>query len=170
MSLLLDRFVTGPSVAVTKLNRYAEAIEALAQRVEELAQSEPSEPAWFLAKITGWQVFGSNENRWKYAWAEVGVAYDDSVSQVDLRVGTTTDRYALNLCELSNSSAAGTQGNSVDTSGTDFPEGFSLRPVGGGSGGTPGSQVVVMMTLVPGPGGNPRPVFQYENAVDGTCE
>jgi len=122
----------------------------------------------FLARITGRALVSGANTRWRYAWTEVKL---DSDTTTDLtRTGTTDTDYALNLREMNNvEQGTGMQGNSVDDSGDAYPSNFSIQPVGGGTGGTPGNEVVVLMSQVRDAGGVRRYVFEYENADDGTC-
>jgi len=115
---------------------------------------------------------GATGARWKYAWELITLdGDDDSLITGDLaRSGTTGSDYALNITELNNvTQGTGTQGNSVDDSGADYPSSFSIKPVGGGSGGTPDIQVPVFMRVQRDVNGNRRYVFEYQNADDGSC-
>jgi hypothetical protein len=110
----------------------------------------------FWAKITGSAADGTN--RWKYAWQEVtpptAGGYGTWVN--GSRSGTTTTNPARNTVENYNS-GSGLQGNGVDItnlSGTSF----TLKAV-------PSNAAIVRMYVATG-----YYWFQYENAVDGTCE
>lgn len=138
----------------------------------EASSARGGVPQYFLAAITGWATLGSTGARWKYAWEQKLLDGDDDIAVHSGRriSGTTSDFYALNVCELNNvTHHTGTQGNSVDQSGADYPATFSIKPVGGGAGGTPANQVIVLMTIQTDANGNARPMFQYQNADDGTC-
>ena len=133
----------------------------------------PYVEAMFMARITGWATLGATGARWKYAWELITLdGDDDSLITGDLaRSGTTGSDYALNITELNNvTQGSGTQGNSVDDSAADYSgTGFSIQPVGGGSGGTPDNQVPVVMHVLRDANGNRRYVFEYQNADDGAC-
>lgn len=126
----------------------------------------------FAARITDHIQFGT-VRRWKYAFEEVLLKYDGTVSAMpDGRKGTIApeQNYALNLIELLNvADGAGVQGNSVDESRQGFPATFDLQPVGS----TKKKPVIVqmwsVMELQQDGSYSSRPVFAFENAHDGAC-
>ncbi len=125
-------------------------------------------PDWFLARITGWSAIIPNA-RWRYAWEELLLETDNDFPYGGGLTGTTTDFYALNLREMNNiTHHTGTQGNSINQL-PPYPTNFHLLPVGGGTGGVVGNQVVVLMRIIVDTLGVGRPVFEYENADFGSC-
>ena len=151
--------------------------------IEPLEDRESAETAWcvaclgsygyapFPARLTGWAQWGTVA-RWKYAWEECVI----SATGEDLPVtggwtGSTTTDFALNLREINNvAQRTGTQGNSVNGAGADYPPGFNLQPIGGGTGGVPANPVVVWLTPTFDAAGNRIFVFDPDNSDDGTCE
>lgn len=171
MTFTLERFTTGKPSGVAKANAIIDAVEAVSRRVDEWEALYQFPPKPLLMRITGWAAFNGNQHRWRYAWTEVYLDTSDADQNREFRSGTTSNFYALNLCEVNNvNSPNQVQGNSIDLGGSDFPSGFSLMPVGGGTGGTPDNQVIVIGHMIPDGANGLRPVFQYENAVDGTCD
>lgn len=179
MTIQLDRFETGPDAAVTKLNRYADAIESLANRVESLAKRFENPDRRCLAVVTRWAKFNDNFQRYRYAWHRVhleGTLHNAVDSE--LLSGTTDVFYALNLHEVNNSATEeSVHGHSIDQAGEGFPDNYAMQPVGGAGGSTDTSgdcanQVVVEMLFVPTSQNiwGLQPVFSYTNAVDGTCD
>lgn len=120
-----------------------------------------------LARLTGWAV--DSDNKWVHSWTQVELdsSGDDYVVSGGLS-GTTTSNFARNLLEVNNT-ASGVQGNSVNNAGADYPAGFSLQPIGGGTGGVPGNTVVVWLRNIVTKEGGRAWVFDTPNADDGTC-
>jgi len=158
---IVQRMVGGPRIRVSRVGT----------RVVIQADDQGRGPDTFLASVTGWALVPGANTRWRYAWAEVRLQNGEVSVKSGGRSGTTTSGYALNLTELTNvTQGAGTQGNSVDDSGAAYPSNFSIQPVGGGTGGVTGCNVVVRMSAVRDHGtGGKQYVFEYQNADDGTC-
>ena len=127
-----------------------------------------AEIPFFLAKITGSTAISAN--KYKYAWTEVlldGSSAGSVVTKPGGLSGTTGDGFALNLCELNNTSSNVSPG--VCITGCDYPAGFTMRAIGDViSGGTDVDTVVVMFNLHDDEGGL-QPAFLLANAHDGDC-
>ena len=132
--------------------------------------------SFFLARIDDFAVLGPN--RWAYGFTSVyflaagGVAVNpDGPTQT-----ATGDYPALNLFEINNT-GSNVEGNSVNVSGTSYPDGFELQPVGGRQSfdsGDPGylltgNNVIVQMWTTSDDAGEAVYFFDYNNADDGTC-
>lgn len=121
--------------------------------------------------ITGWQLFSGQTAQWKYSWRQVERLPTGRFQfKSGGLVGTFTHWYAINLTEGFNvQQRAGWQGNSINEARTGYPAGFSLQPVGGGTGGVVGCTVVVLAIWMPDTSGTLLPEFTYPNAEDGSC-
>lgn len=122
-------------------------------------EAPPVESFW--GRITGSTAIPSTTNRWRYAWTEQERSTDGFADLTGGRSGTTSSSYAINSVEANND-GIGTQGNSIDIDGADFPAGFSMQPVEG--------DPVVRMYKEYDASGTAFYTFAYVNAVDGTCE
>jgi len=109
-----------------------------------------------VARITGVSILGGNQ--WSYQVRDQTIGNTDGYGAWS--DGATT-RTAYNLTEELNS-GSGTQGNGIDIDGTDFPAGFEMQPAPVGT--------YVLLYAVEQPDMSVAYYFQYENAVDGTCE
>lgn len=141
-------------------------------------------PFFFLAEITGSTTLGSTGARWKYAWREVEFDGDSYATLSGGRSGTTGAAsgsdlgYALNLNEMTITTAKsgttawyidGVQANST-TSGSAYPTGFGVRPIGGG--GTTGTHklnALVWMRDAIDKNGDRRFYFAAKMNHDGSC-
>lgn len=123
-----------------------------------------------LAEIQGRAQIEPGIPRWRYAWQQVRYLDDLTVERTGM-AGTTDENYALNNTETYNvATGTGTQGNSVDESGADFPAGFTLQPVGGAA----MRPVVVTLTRRQLYNEEGRAVgqvwtFDYPSSHDGAC-
>lgn len=130
---------------------------------------------YFLARIDAFAPLATN--RWKYAFTQVGLDSNrDLFETIDGAQETVEGNYAINIHELQNT-ATGVQGNSVNQSGEDYPDGFEMQPVGGRQNFTVGqfgydqigNNVVVQMWTTTDDLGDIVYLFEYSNADDGTC-
>lgn len=125
-----------------------------------------------LAKVSAWELIGSNDSRWRYTMKEVRLSGQENNLLAFAPTGENEVQFvAFNLTEINNVPLGdGTQGNSVDDSGTDFAAtAMTLQPVGGGTGGVPGNEVIVECTERRTSDGVVVYTFEYQNAVDGEC-
>lgn len=139
-----------------------EMIEPLKNEVAGLRHNQQTKSIdFFLARITGSAVLGSEVNRWKYAWSEIRMDDDDSVVKTSGRSGTTTVDYALNLCEDAND-GADIEAPGIDVGGASYPAGFDMVPI-------QGSPVVLMLAIRTLDGDVIKYVFCLGNDHDGDC-
>ncbi len=168
---VIRRLEPGEELSAWRFNQLVDSINALVGSLAvdyRRAERQPwKRPNPYPARITASAVQGS-VMRWRYAHEEVAITKEGVVTVVTHgRSGTTAAQWAINLVETYNlADATGTQGNSVDETGADFPTGFDLKPVGG----LEGVQVIVLMhELACGSDGHMVYAFTYENAHDGVC-
>ncbi len=123
---------------------------------------------WITAKITGAEELGASTNyRWKYAWEQCVVDASDTPDTIIGGLsGTTTEGFALNLCEVGNT--ADDVGPSVNVGAAAFPEGFAAQAVGKTRNGVVLGLVVPMLLQQDGEGAA-RAYFMCANSIDGTC-
>jgi len=130
----------------------------------------------FLAKITKAQCV--SVNKYEYAWVQVALNDDNTATVVDGGKTSTGendewDFSAINLLEISNTASRGSVG--VDLSSDDYPAGYTLQVLGGGSTTTgtvtPNVEPIVLMHKVSGRSveSTARYVFTATNENDGEC-
>jgi len=128
--------------------------------------------------ITEWfQISGVN--RWRYGGEEIWLTsgtdtYVAKPGGLKFAANDTINNpplpYLLNVREGSNGAqGSGWQGNSVNDSGQDYPPGFAMQPIGGGSGGVVGIKVPVTAFAKMDSLGIVRWEFEATNSDDGTC-
>ena len=134
---------------------------------------------FFMARITGSLAMGGGaSNRWKYAWTEVLMQTDDTFDdKTNGLSGDTGTDYAINLCEIDNTSTD--VGPGVMLNGPNYPSNFAPLAIGtlfdeqspGGTGADLDSevQVVVPMYQIRDNDNAVRYVFFAANAHDGDC-
>ena len=133
----------------------------------------------YLAVITGSALMSGYEARWQYAHNPVRFT-DETATQsiardVDLRSGTTSSGYAINIRELAHIAEPGAGVAwyvwGVDAHHDDYPDGFVPQPVGGG-GETAAHRVdqVVMMHIERDVDGNVIKWFDAMGTHDGACD
>lgn len=125
-----------------------------------------------MAKVTAWVLQDGKDSKWIYTMKAVTPLGGINSFNVFTLTGEEEFQFkAFNLTEANNVAlGTGTQGNSIDDSATDFAAtSMALVPVGGGSGGVPGNQVVVDCTERRTADGVVLYTFSYENSVDGAC-
>lgn len=139
-----------------------------------------------FAKITGWEIITTDIPKWRYAGSQVALQDDDTWVVIDtadsglewtLPAQPPPDpvpppNYLINITEANNitqNPLTGTQGNSVDQSRASYPAPFTVQPVGGGSAGVPGNEVIVTVFTTIDSAKNTRWVFEYVNSDDGLC-
>lgn len=119
----------------------------------------------FVAKILASPV-SVGTNRWRYAWEEVVVKDDHGIATPSAKrssrsTGTAAEfTYALNLCEMCQSTASPTKVGPGVTIST-IPTGFSVQPIAEGT--------CVVMHAMNRRSGRPLFAFSMPNAIDGTC-
>lgn len=125
------------------------------------------------AKVTAWEALTGEDTRWKYTMQEIGLTLDlFSAPEATAKTGAQANQFtAYNWREINNvAQGTGTQGNSIDESATDYAgTSMTIQPVGGGTGGTPGNEVVIECERYATDDGKVVWMFDYENAVDGAC-
>ena len=132
----------------------------------------------FLARIYNARCIGAN--RYEYAWVQVSLNDDNTVTPITGGKTSTGendqwDFSALNTIEINNTSTYASGG--VDMSGDEYPVGYSLQVLGGGSCSGTGCTVtptvlpVVVMKKITGSSAEtpPRYVFSAVNEHDGLC-
>jgi len=139
-------------------------ITALASSVERLK----TPIRVIMAKITGSDSLATN--RFKYAWSQCYIDSSNAVQVVDGgESGTYEDSattYAINLCEMGNTSTD--VGPGVEVDGTDFPGTFAMQAAGKTRGGTVLGLAVPLFPVMMNTG-EIRWCFFASNAIDGTC-
>lgn len=145
---------------------------------DELSATDTTGPATLVTNGVGLPV------KWKYPWqgpvellsntftVQTVASVPPGGPDVPRLSGTTTDNYALNLCEAFNGTSVYSETDSaehsdvvapgISTSGsTDYPDGFEPRPIHG--------RPVVQMYFMRETDGTLRPVFSLATQHDGTC-
>jgi|GEM_PF-2636708 len=116
---------------------------------------------FFPARITGADTLTTNA-RWAYHWEELEVTGVGFGTLAGGRVGSLgAGHRARNIVEDANVAAAGVGGDGVDTSGADYPAGFTRQRIV--------DDVVVFMFEATDLAMNLRYFFSQVNSHDGTC-
>jgi len=120
--------------------------------------------------------------RWAYGWQQVDLlAVSASTSGGHMyrgttggMSGTTTSNFAVNLNELNHGNDPGGGAawylSGINANGANYPDGFALRPIGGG--GTTATHkaiVMVMMFRITANNGTEQFYFDKVNSHDGIC-
>ena len=131
----------------------------------------------FLARIDKAKCIATN--RYQYSWTEVALQNDNTVAVVTggrTSTGDTDewDYAAINLLEVANTATRGSVG--VDLGSDDFPSGYALQCLGGGTASsgatvTPNVLPIVVMNKISGRSveDGSRYVFANTNETDGSC-
>lgn len=149
-----------------RVNRAVETVERDASLATDRRRRERRQQrvggAFFLARITGRMVDPNGGKRWRYSFLEVVLTPPNSdAEKADGRSGDVAGpTYAINLAEMNNPDD-GVMGAGYDTTGADWPAGFSVQP-------TPTNRVV-FMTEWRREDGSLVYLFDQDNAADGTC-
>ena len=178
--MAIPRFHAGEPPSAGKLNRLAEAVEALERlrgdgivtvrggvvglNMGVLQERLPQRGgAGFRAKITGNASDGAN--KYVYAWSQVRPAtsgYAQWETVTGGLSGTTSTNPARNMLEDMNA-ATGVQGNGVDVANLDTATStFTIQPI-------PTNAVVPMQEIIASDGTKTY-WFCVPNGVDGSCD
>jgi hypothetical protein len=157
------RFLAGPGLGVVETPDSV-TYYAVSERKAVVSGSGVNS---FFAKLTVSVQVATH--KWAYHWEEVAVTFNGVVpSAATLEDPRThiTNGFAYNLHEMMNT-GANVEGNSINVSGSSFPDTFTLQPAGGITYGH--NDVVVLLTQHTQDNGDPWCSFTYVNQVDGTC-
>ena len=140
-------------------------------------ESDKQYREYFIAKITGCSLIAGEANRWEYSFEEVILSGTDIETLTGGQSGTVAaTTAAYNLCEGGNTAAV--VGTGVYMSGSDYPAGFNMMPIGMTAENYDPSvtaytsmdvDVTVMMYNVRATNGSLQRVFFAANSHDGTC-
>jgi len=139
------------------------------QMLDLSIQTVVEEGSGFMVKITDYVALTAN--RWAYSgyrqrYSSTGAGeWEDDPAHPDL-----LEFCIYNTIETNNVATAGIRGNSVNSAGEDYPDGFYLQPVGGLKGqDVDPHQVVTRCWRVSDLGEQGEYAICYENSDDGVC-
>ena len=150
----------------------ARGFNKIADKVNEKTQNDVSSNSYksssiFIAIITSYVVIIANR-RWKYGWSEAEQYINGSVTQFQLKGGSTITHltatnqtaYAYNTVESLQQSSGAFNGPGLTN--VNIPGGFSLQPIAVGT-------CVLMHRSYNATDGSQAFSFTVSNAIDGVC-
>ena len=142
--------------------------------------------SFMLAKITGnARLVDGGTDIWGYSWREISLTANIDNFNVDtldnpgnahtgglIQGEGSENDFALNLCEILNTTGSIIGGDGIDPASNSYPGGFSRLPVGEKKqgDGRAAFDAPVMMFFLYDASGTTRPCFYYQNAHDGDCD